>query len=778
MITLILHPGPQAKSLKFDKTTIIIGNDTGGQADVVVPGESIQKAHIKIVKENDGFVAINVSNDPFTSLNGSPFGKRALKTDDLLEIGSTVIQIKGLEKEENFTLKEENLFTRDELESVDIDALMREVEQLESETIYQKDRVQRQEDKRETQKTLDPPQPEEKAREHGERKDVEKALTPDYLDDFDNEHPHWNHESEEAKVQFENRVYTIHWIKLLIALFSLAILAAAIFSVLYFRASGKNSEEENKIAAGISDIAMAITHARLNHITPNNRNWADSDFILNNLSIVLPPDLSTQAHIDNEGRFSRHPYILRVYTSTDMSRFLVIAQPSPNLLQWLLNKATIVIDSATMELRKISDIKNLNRLLSNPNPLEGKNGVEISRVIKGGKRMQPASLGGKKNQWGFSPPKALGFIRPGAQYYIYNAPRYYPLGESLLKKALLLNQNPENIDEIPALQAEIKEISQFRDIVLYTSQDLQRVIDAQKVLTIFSPDSDFLIAYVKLNPKGYIASSHLLMNAAREMMTSELEQMSSNDVFFKKRTSLLNYNQFETSKKISLETAHPLYLKLQALAAGRTRALTPIATKIAERLNQENQMMTPDFAATVDQLLNEYKTQESELSSKIKQEAIKLHQEYSEVPFEKFMEFLQVAKLSSVVDNMLGKQHSQAAVHRLTEEDIEAQFEKITRAQTMEQLDNTVQESTKMLSLGSLPDPNHLIKHQERIHDTVLQKLSHFLLSPTSIYAKKRPEEKEGAALKRIVKNAWITDPDEKEFFLTEFEYLRGTRDE
>jgi len=393
---------------------------------------------------------------------------------------------------------------------------------------------------------------------------------------------------------------------------------------------------------------MAITHARLNHITPNNQNWTDPDFIRNNLSIVLSPDLHTQAEINNGGRFSRYPYILRVYTSRDMSRFLVIAQPSPNLLQWLLNRATIVIDSTTMELRKISDLKNLNRLLTNSDPLEGKIGVEITRVVKEGTLMQLTSLAGEKNRWGFAPPKTLEFIRPGAQHYIYNAPRYYPLGESILKKALLLNQNPENSDEVPALQAEIKEISQFPDIVLYTSQDLQRVIDAQKVLTTFSPDSNFLIAYVKLNSKGYIASSHLLMSAEREMTTPPLEQM----------TSLLNNDEPESSKKIPLESNHLLYLQLRALATERTRELTPIATKIVNRIHQENQTMTPNFAETVDELLNEYKERESDLSGKIKKEVIRLHQEYANVPFEQFMEFLKSTQLLFFVGNILDKQHA------------------------------------------------------------------------------------------------------------------------
>src|SRR5690606_8087270 len=98
-------------------------------------------------------------------------------------------------------------------------------------------------------------------------------------------------------------------------------------------------------------------------------------------------------------------------------------QPAPNLMQWLVHKKTLVVDSSTMEMRKISDLKALNRLLANPDPLEGSNGEDIHHLIKEGGLMSLNSLAGHKNHWGFSPPKTLGFIRPGAENYIYNAPR-------------------------------------------------------------------------------------------------------------------------------------------------------------------------------------------------------------------------------------------------------------------------------------------------------------------------------------------------------------------
>jgi len=193
MIKLILNPGPKAKSLRFDKETITIGNDSGGQADVAIPDTSIQDIHIKIVQEDDRFLVMNVTNDPFASLNGFPFGKKVLKNNDLLEIGNTVIQIEWVGKQENHALKELGLFTHDELESVDIDALVREVEELEGEVDHQKEG-------KSTQDTLNTPQPSEKTRENHEKELEEKSQIYD-LNDFDNENEHWHREDDEKKIQ-------------------------------------------------------------------------------------------------------------------------------------------------------------------------------------------------------------------------------------------------------------------------------------------------------------------------------------------------------------------------------------------------------------------------------------------------------------------------------------------------------------------------------------------------------------------------------------------------
>ncbi len=116
---------------------------------------------------------------------------------------------------------------------------------------------------------------------------------------------------------------------------------------------------------------MALTYAQMHQLKPLNQNWGDPDFLKDILTKVLPPDYPSLVEQDKQEPFRNCPYMLRVYTSNDLSHFLLIAQPEPNLLQWLISRETILLDSRTMELHKIRDLRALNRLLADPRPLEG-----------------------------------------------------------------------------------------------------------------------------------------------------------------------------------------------------------------------------------------------------------------------------------------------------------------------------------------------------------------------------------------------------------------------
>src|SRR5436189_52185 len=90
MIRLIVNPDKQPHLMTFDKEVIIIGS--AQDADLVLKGEKLEKAHVKIERQANNYLIFNQANDPFVTLNGLPFGKKILKSEDLIQIGNTQIR--------------------------------------------------------------------------------------------------------------------------------------------------------------------------------------------------------------------------------------------------------------------------------------------------------------------------------------------------------------------------------------------------------------------------------------------------------------------------------------------------------------------------------------------------------------------------------------------------------------------------------------------------------------------------------------------------------------
>lgn len=743
MIKIILNHDNGVETFTFEKQAILLGSD-GSQADVVIWGDSVQKTHLKILEENDRFLAINLANDPFTSINGLPFGKKRIDNEDFIEVGNLTLHLE-LSKKNNLSIPEKLQEIEDDPDESIFEASIDEVSDLEDDKTHYSY----------TEK-------EENEEENGNWKDVH----------------------EEEKLNSNKFPFFVkHW-KMLSGIAAVCLLLCALAgSGIYFRTTGKNSQEEKKIAAGIADIAMSLIYANKHHIAPSKQNWADPDFININLSRVLSPNLHSQAQIDNQGQFIRHPYILRVYTSSDVSRFLIIAQPAPNFLQWLINKTSIVVDSTTMEIRKVFNIKSLNKLLANSNPLDGKNGIEISRLVQEEALMSLDSLSGNKNLWGFSPPKALALIRPGSENYLYNAPRYHPFGEPLLQRVIEISQTRGNSSDISLLQEEIESIERFKDIILYSSQGMQSALEAQQALSTFFPEKKFLVAYLKFVSNGYVASSHLLIDDNNRQESLDPKVLLRN--FKEYSDSLISLNEDKEDplsdkhesghhkQKESIGSQHPLFLQLQAVNTARQRALKPITDDIIFLLTKHTQDILPDFSQKFRELLKNYDATDNQQQTRMIEEITRLYEEYSEMPLEEFRKYIRATGLSPFVKNTLMNrlQNEGTPIHSI---DLDLNFRKVKESENLDELEENVRQTAMILNIDCLPDPEKLIYYQDRLHTETFQKLIQFLLSPKNSISSQNLSDSDKNTLIQILKSAWITDLDETHFILSEFEHLRN----
>jgi len=725
------------------------------------------------------------------------------------------------ENEENEEKKEEK---RDEL---DVDALIHEVEALEEEASQLEAEVQV-DDEEETTEILEteeapklkeetetdqkeeeiptPTQDETQKQEKNEEAKPEQfqvkpklsndlpaahphpkaSLEDYYLNEFDDESENWNvsQTTKETKNNHNKR----RWKTFTGVLIVLIFLSTGFAGGYFFDLRSASSTEESIIAGSVADIAIALTYAQINHITPRKLNWSDPDFIQNNLSRILSPKLNSLVNIDAQGQFKDYPYMLRIYTSSDLSQFLIIAQPAPGIFNWLTHKNALVIDSTSMEIRKLSNLKTLNRLLANPNPLDDSNSIEIANAVNHGMLIPLPSLISDKSNWGFAPPKALALIRPGAENYIYNSPRYYPFSESIMKRAIYLKNHSGSSYDVALLQQEMDEISKLTDIILYSSQGMQMASEAQKALATFAPQTNFMVAYLKLNAKGYVTSSHLLMDnehsdnafssftsLLRKSPTSDELWIAESDTTLPSEDGSYELTSFPpTMCDNCVDPNHPLYLQLTALATARQRALKPISDEMLSLINAHTLSIVDDFQELFQELVQEYQAVDKQQEEKLVKSVYQLYQDYSGITLEQFMIYLNAAGLEPFVHRAQNTMRDGVHGEPLSRDQFDKLIAKIKGSKVLDELDTHTEETAKKLTLEQLPDPDRLIQYQNMMHIIAVEKLVELLFDP-------QPEKQivynqdDRATLIHILRTAWVTDSYEYDYFVNELDIIITT---
>ena len=481
MIKITVNPHHESKSYCFDIPVIVVGDGSPDAVNICFPCEGLHQNHLKIIKMKDGYWVVNQSNDPFVTLNGQPFGKKKLEAGDLLQIRDHQLIIDDL-----------------------------------------------------SMLSLPPTKPVEHATQQLEKSeflnfpDVENlanAENPEawFPTDLAEIEPVHKEEKTRAKPTLKKKIqFSYDWkkkaLKLALTAFVLLIALLGILATeIYLRATKQNDKEEMLAAESLSDYAMALTYAKVFHVAPQKQNWVDPQFIKNILFDILSSSSIPCSNIDMQGHFSNCDYMLRFYTNRDFSRFLLIAQPAPNLAQWLIPKSSFIVDSDLMKIHKIHDLRIINRLLSNPNPLEGENGNEVLIEIGVGKVIQLKTLAEKLNKKDFAPPLALHYLKPGAENLIYNAPRYHQLGGTFLKAV----HTPEQFRVAAFFQSEIDAISRFKNLVFYSPEGIQYALEGYQALRSIGFPQSFFVGHLLYSPKGEILNSHIVLESSPDKLIDD-----------------------------------------------------------------------------------------------------------------------------------------------------------------------------------------------------------------------------------------------------------------
>lgn len=902
---VVISDSPPTVTEYFDQPTVTIGCANSPFADLPLSEENLNDRHIQIILENHQFYALNLANDPFATVNGKPFGKKNLNSNDLIQIGNAVIRLElkietpvvsppintilnSKERETEITENKEREEIKEKNVKINIEKL-EELEKFEDEKVEESGKSEGEERNLSSMvdtKELLPIILEKKLADFAETLeeapnapftfdltyeeeqfylapqnnifyedylDIEEAASTDEFSDLIHQEqpsqdslapklsqqiPHPLAESfaittvntlkesppphptpsvpqtsstvpklslkdyylseyddvgEPNSPTMDGSSSTLpkillsfqNWIVYLKVIGIFAILALIAMSLVYLWMTDQGDKDEITASKAVADIAMALTYAQIKNIHPQNQNWSDPEFIRNNLIAVLPSKYFSHADFDTHGQFHNCPYFLRIYTSGDLSQFLVIAQPAPSLHQWIIPKSTIIVDSHAMEMRKTKDLKSLNRLLVNANTLDGTSAVEVSYLVRQGTLIPLASLVNETENIGFSPPKALALMRPGAENLVYNAPRYFPLSEELMKKSLDLIEKPASNHEVIRLQQELAALKKLPDAVLYVSGGIQNAIHAQKALVTLSPQEKFLIAYLQINNKGQVANSHLLVDdSIQEAAIAESKSLHPHPSgLMQFSENIIEPKAFaENSPTESLESANaqpsaseidednPLLLQFSALNVFRQQALRSTSEEIISLLNQQNHASQKNFELSIKQLITKYIETDNEQQAKIQRKLDGIYRENTHVAASQFFHLAKIAGVRQPLMDYIDHLKKNLVTPEFTQERLDKHLQKIEKASNWQNFEQEVAELVEILNLERIPDEETIVSFQNAARSRIIQKLNQFILSPTQPQVIQAFDSEYRYTLIHILKMSWITDPDTYDFYLNEFD--------
>jgi len=841
MIKLTINPGMDSTSQTFAQNDVIIGAAGSPAADLILEGEALEASHVRLEKDGERYVACNLANDPFVTLNDLPFGKKTIEDQDLLQIGNTLVlfeiavsqqaQPKMDTQDSLVAVLQNNLDSRQKVVAEAMQVQGGTIQKERGEQESNKGAVQEKEDlldvdeladslrqeleKIQNDEISDEESNDGKAEDSSDRindkselpVDKQKPITVyDIPDDAEDDYvlpcdpanlaraaktaseKARKHQTKEMSAKPINELLLrFKKRRLWLALFVALITFMLIFGMgVVKKLQSESNQQEMHAARGVADVTLALTYARLNGIKPAQQNWTNPSFLKTSIEAVLSPYHQAIVEIGNHGEFQKINYLLRIYTDREVSRFVIIAQPEASLMQWIAPQKAIVVDSKSMVLRKISDLKALNRLLVNPYSLSDKNSHDIETVLEDGEIVSLSLLADTHNENGFLPPKALDVIQPGAENYIYNAPRYSQVGEELMEEAIVLASQEGKTQKLKKFKQSLKHIQQLPSAVLYTSKGMKMALQAQKALYHLFPGEKFLIAYLRPGKDGEADSSHLIMDTTPAAATSAVigavadsdHGIDYDSLVAAAKTAEYLGNKVVRAKAASnsfeqeIDPQNPLYLQITKLAKQRKEQLQPIAAELSALVLNQVQNDSATFSHTAQELLQDFIETDNSLREEITIELSRLYRDYRDMPLSVFQDHVQMAGLGELRTNPLEpKSATRESEKRFDENILNMELERIENADSFQELDYLTKDLSERINSESVSDPETVIKYQNRTRSQVLEKIHDFLLSSEGKLGPESYTPHNRWVLAEILKRSWVTDPEEQEFYLIEFDY-------
>lgn len=799
-IKLNLQVGSQQIERVFEQDAVLIGAYSADLEGLSLDLTSLLPEHTRIFAKDGVFHVHNLANDPFVTLNGMPFGKKKIVTGDRLAVGEVEILFEGQtapapQRRGSFSNSQQKQQKQPVVsvrrhepiveEDEDLEALIREVESFEAKEASAKG-AEEPKERHFKASPLHGSLAEAHTRVGLEtiQHSVDRIIGEGISGTFQT-HPPFK-SKRAAKTSETPQVVKNHfasvqspptsfWRPLIVIAVVLFAIMAAIGSGIYFTFSEKGDEQEYVASQGLSDMAMALTYAQIHQLKPPNLNWGDPDFVREALTNVLPPDYPSLAVLDKQGSFANSPYMVRVYTSTDLSQFLLIAQPEASLWQWLLSRETIVLDSRSMELHKTTDLRALNRLLANSKPLEGANALEISHLVSQASLVRLSSLASETGLREFLPPKGLNKLSPGGEIRVYNALRYYRLTAPVMEAVGALASSTQEPQEeaLRDLQKRVAELVKMPNIILYTTTPESVTFKALELLKQWYPEHMPVIAQLTVEKDGGgVQSSHLILDQ---------KDLSGEGPSQEGPIALA-----ESDIPLAEAEWTPMQNELRAVLDRRLTALTAYKDRLVNLLDEQIAAPKFDFGPVADQLILEMEDMDLAEQVEIRQTIVDTYRTYvledktlsheayvAEATAAGMHNFLPAEFFNEAVSeenpSLVAEQINQSIDHTL---DFGVVLHQVQQANDLSSLEEAIASANRELASEPLSNDDRLQALRNKLQVHVAHRLEQLILGSSSPLPDSAYNRHNRARIQSILMNVGIEDSEQRDYYLHEFDLI------
>ena len=565
MIKLITNPFKNPDEHTFNTKTVVIGIGEEGEFDLSLPEGPICGKCVQISEcDDNSFTIKNLSGDKgLIRCAGNLFTSQAILNGDLITIGEIPIlflQFMESQNEDSASLIEDSIIKEVEniLDQEDEDSTFYDSESVEDllkviDGLLDKDPAIVDDKGNELDEMLNPFETgyEQQVTPHradiikdidhqvlqGKSNDKKEAILkkkknilskvsvilnePDfeYLD-FYNNCKRYMKEIFTKLSKFVSGMLLGHFSKILLAV---VIITSAVIS--YFYVQTKHAKMEIRAAQGLADMSMSLFYTITKHAYDKEN--ISLQVLEDNLSKVLLDPYRKMSSIDQAGQYNFDSYRLSLYSSKDLSNFLLVAKPKSNFADLLYPRRMFVVFSNDFKLKRVNSQKRWSDLLKSSldNLFESK---DLSTSL-----IHLRSLDIEKAE--FCIPEELRKQYPQVENSIYSAPRYYNFATKLF------DSYKREIGKSENMYVHIKEFAfpllAYDNLVLYFTEK-QRALHFGALLINLFPQHHFILGYVTLGYDNFINNVQIITD-------SELAQfIESNPHFAEELQDLIQKSDY------------------------------------------------------------------------------------------------------------------------------------------------------------------------------------------------------------------------------------------